>query len=405
MLKPLHRAIAAASLLALAAGLPADDTDARQAYGAGNADLQLAITRPTLPQRMSDWASAEKHFKDAVGLKPDYADAWDKLGQAQFNQEHVFDAVTSLKHAVVIDPRLTEAWYDLGFALENLDSEKKIKADDKTRKKIGRSEVADAVAAYRQALAVDPVNDVPSVANAQFRLGVLLRDEAVKAAEAVQAASLTPSAALLPDQANLKEAMGHLEEAVRLVPDFPEAHNELGRVYDLIARYNEAIDQYTLAINGEKDYAEAYSNRGVAWWKAGNWDKALEDCRKATEIKPDFAGGHYNFAEVVFARVEELRLKGGDSDRSVIHPEAKKAVDEYSVATQLDPDMIPAWYGLAKAYHGYFDYANAEKTYARIVEMDKRQKRAKVLLKEVQKEEKAFVSHIPKQYRDDQKGN
>jgi|GEM_PF-6058884 len=405
MLKPLHRAIAAASLLALAAGLPADDTDARQAFGAGNADLQLAVTKPTMAQRMSAWASAEGHFRDAVGLKPDYADAWDKLGQAQFNQEKVFDAVTSLKHAVVIDPRLTEAWYDLGFALENLDGEKKIKADDKTRKKLGRTEVADAIAAYRQALAVDPVNDVPSVANAQFRLGVLLRDEAVKAAEAVQAASLTPSAALMPDQANLKEAMGHLEEAVRLVPDFPEAHNELGRIYDLIARYNEAIDQYTLAINGQKDYAEAYSNRGVAWWKAGNWDKALEDCRKATEIKPDFAGGHYNFAEVVFARVEELRLKGGDSDRSIIHPEAKKAVDEYSMATRLDPDMMAAWYGLAKSYHGYFDYANAEKTYAKIVEMDKRQKQAKALLKEVQKEEKAFVSHIPKQYRDDQKGN
>ncbi len=124
---------------------------------------------------MSAWASAEGHFRDAVDLKPDYADAYDKLGQAQFNQEHVFDAVTSLKHAVVIDPRLTEAWYDLGFALENLDSERQIKADDKTRKKLGRTEVADAVAAYRQALAVAPVNDVPSVANTQFRLGVLRR--------------------------------------------------------------------------------------------------------------------------------------------------------------------------------------------------------------------------------------
>jgi len=353
---------------------------------------------------LSDWASAEAHFREAVRLKPDYADAWDKLGQALFNQEKVFDAVTALKHAVLIDPRMTEAWYDLGFSLENLDGEKQIKADDKTRKKLGRSEVADAIAAYRKALDVSPVNDVPSLAKAQFRLGVLLRDEALKAADAAQAAAVSPAAAVMPDQANLKEAMGHLEEAVRLVPDYPEARNELGRVYDLIGRYNAAIDQYSLAIRGQKDYAEAYSNRGVAWWKSGNWDKALEYCRKATEINPDFAGGHYNLAEVVFARVEELRLKGSDGDRSVIHPEAQKAVDEYLIATRQDPDLMAAWYGLAKAYHGYFDFANAEKTYAKIVEMDKRQKRAKALLKDVQKEEKAFVSHIPKQYRDDQKG-
>ena len=404
MLKPLHRAIAAAAMLVLASAGWADDTDARQAYGAGNTDLQTAVKRPSRAQRLSDWASAEAHFREAVRLKPDYADAWDKLGQALFNQEKVFDAVTALKHAVLIDPRMTEAWYDLGFSLENLDGEKQIKADDKTRKKLGRSEVADAIAAYRKALDVSPVNDVPSLAKAQFRLGVLLRDEALKAADAAQAAAVSPAAAVMPDQANLKEAMGHLEEAVRLVPDYPEARNELGRVYDLIGRYNAAIDQYSLAIRGQKDYAEAYSNRGVAWWKSGNWDKALEDCRKATEINPDFAGGHYNLAEVVFARVEELRLKGSDGDRSVIHPEAQKAVDEYLIATRQDPDLMAAWYGLAKAYHGYFDFANAEKTYAKIVEMDKRQKRAKALLKDVQKEEKAFVSHIPKQYRDDQKG-
>ncbi len=43
----------------------------------------------------------------------------------------------------------------------------------------------------------------------------------------------------------------------------------------------------------------------------------------------------------------------------------KKAVDEYRLATELDPSFMDAWYGLAKAYHGYFDYGNAAKTYTR----------------------------------------
>ncbi len=190
---------------------------------------------------------------------------------------------------------------------------------------------------------------------------------------------------------------------MKLQIDFPEAYNELGRSYDLIGRYPEAIDVYTKAINGEKDYAEAYSNRGVAWWKAGNWDKALEDCRKAIEMDPKFAGGHYNFAEVVFARVQELRSKGLEGDRSLIHVEAQKAVDEYRVATELDPNFLEAWYGLAKAYHGYFDYGNAAKTYQAILDKDKRQKKAKALLKALQKEDASYESHIPKEYRDDVK--
>jgi tetratricopeptide (TPR) repeat protein len=228
-------------------------------------------------------------------------------------------------------------------------------------------------------------------------LGVLLRDDAMAAVEAAEAAGLKAD----PDKANLKEAMEHLEEANRLNTDFPEARNELGRLYDIIGRYPEAIAQYDKAIQGHSQYAEAYSNRGVAWWKAGNWDRALEDTRKATEIDPQFAGGHYNFAEVVFARVQELRQDGTAGLRSVIHQEAQKAVDEYRIATELDPDLMPAWYGLAKAYHGYFDFDNAAKTYQAILDKDKRQKRAKALLKEVVKEQKAFTSHIPKQYRDD----
>ncbi len=262
--------------------------------------------------------------------------------------------------------------------------------DEKAKKKLAKTAASDAIGAYRKAISVDPPNDINARAKSHFRLGVLLRDAQVKAGK--------------KDQANLKEAMLHLEAANKLLTDFPEARNELGRLYDIIGRYPEAVEQYDKAILGHKDYAEAYSNRGVAWWKLENWDRALEDTRKATEIAPRFAGGHYNFAEVIFARVQELRHKGRESDRSIIHLEAQKAVDEFRVATELEPDFMPAWYGLAKAYHGYHDYENAAKTYEKILAKDKRQKQAKALLKALKKEQQAYTKHIPKQFREDKKG-
>lgn len=388
MLKILRSTLAIALLAT--APLVADETPAMQAFFAGVNSLQNAAVEPTFKQQQDGWHEAELHFRDAVKLKSDYADAYNKLGQSLFNQDNVFDAITELKNAVAIDPRLTEAWYNMGFCFENITTDKRIKDDPKTQKKLAKTNVDQAIQAYSKAIEVTPTNDLNALAKSHFRLGVLLRDQAVAAGKS--------------DQENLKPAMLHLEKANELLTDFPEARNELGRLYDIIGRYPEAIEQYDKAIRGDKNFAEAYSNRGVAWWKSGNWENALKDTLKATEVDPRFAGGHYNFAEVIFAHVQELRLKGLDSDRSVIHLEAQKAVDEYRVATELDPDMLQAWYGLAKAYHGYHDFENAAKTYEKILEKDKRQKQAKALLKALKKEQAGYESHIPKQFRDTPKG-
>src|SRR5205814_1581310 len=123
------------------------------------------------------------------------------------------------------------------------------------------------------------------------------------------------------------------------------------------------------AIEGHKYYAEAYSNRGVAWWHDGNWDNALADCRTAVEIDPKFAGGHYNFAEVVFARVQTLSANG---DTAVVHQEVEKAIDEYTAATELDPAFMDAWLGLGRAYRAYHDYDKAIQTYEKVLAEDKR---------------------------------
>jgi tetratricopeptide (TPR) repeat protein len=373
-----------AALLA-AAPLAADETPAMRAFHAGVSALQEAMVKPTLSQQQKGWQDAEAQFRKAVELKTDYADAYNKLGQSLFNQGRIFEAVTEFRRAVAINPRLTEAWYHLGFGFENITSEKQVADDEKARKRLARTAVDDAIKAYRKAIQVEPSNDLNALAKSHFRLGVLLRDQAVAVGK--------------KGEANFKEAMLHLEKANVLLTDFPEARNELGRLYDIIGRYPEAIDQYDKAILGHKRYAEAYSNRGVAWWKLGNWENALADTRLATEIEPRFAGGRYNFAEVIFARVKELRLRGLESDRSLIHLEAQKAVDEYRIATELDPAFMDAWYGLAKAYHGYHDYENAAKTYEKIIELDKRQRQAKALLKALKKERAAYESHIPKQYR------
>ncbi|MGH7441079.1 MAG: tetratricopeptide repeat protein, partial [bacterium] len=369
-----------AALLGASTPVFCDDAGAVQAYGKGIDKLQD-----------NDWSGAAAAFRQAVKMKPDYAAAYDKLGLALYDENHQMRAVTDFKLATAIDPRLTIAWYDLGMGFENMDKDVRLKTDARTRERMRQSDEPAAIAAYGNALEVSPSNDVWAEAHSHFRLGVLLRDKAIAAWVALhpdqslvappapvrgQSQAQTPSV----EQANLKAAMGHLEQALTLMPDFPEDRNELGRLYDFIGRYHAAIDQYSRAIAEKPGYAEAYANRGVAWWKAGNWDRALADTRIATQVSPLFAGGHYDFAEVLYAHVQVLRISPTGTDESLIHLEARKAIDEFNLATAQDPAFMPAWYGLARAYAGYFDFPDAEKTYHKILSLDRRQRQAKVEL-------------------------
>jgi tetratricopeptide (TPR) repeat protein len=306
------------------------------------------------------WSAAAKKFDRAIEEKKDFAEAYDMKGLCLFNDGKTADAVTQWKHAVYINPRLTAALLHLGRGFEAL------KKDDK------------ATEAYERALGIEPMVDEGSVTEAHFYLGLLLKRLAIKK---------------FGDKADLAPAISHLEKAVALDADYSEAHNELGRCYYLIARYPEAIEQYTLAIKTNKEYAEAWSNRGVAYWADGNWDLALSDCRHAVEIDPAFGGGHYNLAELYYARVQKLQSQ---DKASLIHEEAKKSIDEYQLAVGYEPKNAIFWMGLAKACKGYHDFDSAIKAAEQVLKIEKGNKEAKKFIADIKKEQKSFVDHMPK---------
>lgn len=360
--------IAAILILATAASLRA------------NPDSDKAFTEGQELLQDHKWDAAADKFKEAVDDQKNYAEAWNKWGQALYNEGNIFEAIVKFKNAIAIDTRYTEAYYNEGMGFENINLDKSLVGDDKTKKKLAASQYDQAIAAYRQALNVSPVTDTLSVIDSHYRLGTVLRDQELKKD---------------PKDQNFKDAIAELETAISMQSDFPECRNELGRTYDIIGRYPEAIEEFTKAIDGDKYFAAAYANRGVAWWHSQNWDNALADCRQAVDIDPRFAGGHYDFAEVVFAHVEVLKANG---NVSVVHDEAERAIDQYSMATQIDPNFMPAWLGLAKAYWAYHDFDKAKETYNHILDLDKRNAIAKQALKDIKAEQKTYVSHIPKQY-------
>jgi len=114
--------------------------------------------------------------------------------------------------------------------------------------------------------------------------------------------------------------------------------------------YDNAIKEFTLAIEKFPQYDVAYSNRAVAYMHQKKFNKAMDDLKKAAEINPNNPTTHYNFValyslqnqldraldsldralELGFNNYDALR---NDPDLANVrkHPEFRKICEKYKV--------------------------------------------------------------------------
>jgi Flp pilus assembly protein TadD len=127
------------------------------------------------------------------------------------------------------------------------------------------------------------------------------------------------------------EAVVHLEEALRLYPDYAKAHNNLGLAYQQMNRLQDALREHAEAARLEPGLAEAHYNLGLDAQGLGRLDEAVAHYRRALQLKPDYAQAHNNLgaALVRLGRFEE-------------------AADEFRRALRLTPASVAARENLAR---------------------------------------------------------
>ncbi len=138
----------------------------------------------------------------------------------------------------------------------------------------------------------------------------------------------------LYEQGRFNDAIAAYREAIRLKPDYSEAHNNLAVTLQALGRTDEAIAAYREAVRLQPDYATAWSNLGGALQQQGNLNGAIDAHREALRIKPDYAMAYYNL---------------GNALRAQRH--TNEAIDAFRMAAKLKPDFAEAHSNLGAILH------------------------------------------------------
>jgi len=120
-------------------------------------------------------------------------------------------------------------------------------------------------------------------------------------------------------------AISDYTAAIELKPDYAEAYNNRGFAYYLKGDFARAISDYTRAIELRPNYPKAYNSRGVAYMQGGyGAAKSVPDFDRAIELKPDFRYAYINRANARLIAHPLLALQ--DFHRAGMHPERALAV-------------------------------------------------------------------------------
>ncbi|HPL62595.1 MAG TPA: tetratricopeptide repeat protein [Syntrophales bacterium] len=137
----------------------------------------------------------------------------------------------------------------------------------------------------------------------------------------------------LPD-----EAVKYLTRAVELKPDYSEAYNYLGLVYDGIGRYDDAIRSFQNAVSNILYETPSYALNNMAWsyFKKGDYESALARFKEAMGQENNLfsrAMLEKNIGMVYFTK--------GDMSQASAH---------LSRSLNMAPEFTEAHYWLGKVY-------------------------------------------------------
>ncbi len=240
-------------------------------------------------------------YKQAVNLKPDYAEAHRRLGEAYHVKwkvhspkikEDLGPNETDQSPSFTRRPELSEMLQERGISVEELKNNPELRAK-LARESMNRSDSGRAPEPMR------PQKGVPMTESVDHTMGML------------------------------EDAKNEYELALKLDPDGVYTfvvHNYLGKLYKDKQMYDEAIAEYKKSIDLKLEYIPAYADLAEAYSAKGLHDEAIAELKRALFISDYSYLGQQNRTSPVIhynlARAYSLK-----NDRAQAIESLKKAVE------------------------------------------------------------------------------
>jgi tetratricopeptide (TPR) repeat protein len=258
-------------------------------------------------------------FREAVRLRPDYAQAYNNLGLVLIQSDDDEPALAAFREAIRIKPDYAEAHANLGAALTGTDGEQAIReleravalAPELVKAQFNLAEAYSANPAY------GPVKQIE-----------LLR-KVIAAAPAFARGHQALGKALLQD-GKVPEAIGELQQAVRLDPQSGESHYQLGLALARAGRKDEGTVEVQkgrelAAADDRNQNANLDLTEGRAAFDQGELEQAAAKLQHAIKLQPESPQAHHLLGMVL--------EKQGDTEG---------ASEAYREALKLNPGDVSA---------------------------------------------------------------
>jgi len=177
---------------------------------------------------LAKFSDAAASYTKALAIQPNTPDLQFNLGIALTNTGQLEAAEKSYRKAIALQPQFFEAHGNLGTILQK------------------QGKLEQAIESYRNALAI---NEDP---RGHFNLGTALRDEG-----------------------KLDEAISHFKQAIKLFPNYADAHNYLGECLRDQGNMEDAIKSYFDTLQLNPSHAGANYNMGEFLYLAKRFDEAV----------------------------------------------------------------------------------------------------------------------------------
>jgi tetratricopeptide (TPR) repeat protein/tRNA A-37 threonylcarbamoyl transferase component Bud32 len=233
---------------------------------------------------------AIESYRRAIAFDPKDAHAHSGLGVALHGKGKVDEAIECYQKAIGIDPRFANAHNNLGWALQ------------------GQGKTDEAIACYQKAIGI-----APNHAKAHHNLGTALVQQGKldEARAAFRQAFRDRSSAdaffanALTRAGRLDEALAAAREAVRLGPNSPWAHQNLGWVLLKQKKWDGAIAAYRATVRLQPENVTAHHELGITLAEKGLLEEAIACFHRAIALAPRFADAHYDLGIALGAKRKE----------------------------------------------------------------------------------------------------